>query len=213
MMQVGATVRKSRMKQAQERVLDTGMRLFREFGYANTTIDMIAEAAGVGVSTVYKYFGSKPGLVREMWRKRLEIFTKLGGEVIANAKAEPVDAIVDLLNAYKIDGVLLQRDILLEGANQDLGYSPEFQGVREQVDALIIGQLSTLLTTLAQRGAINPFLDRTEIAHIIYAQLNERFQYYLTHSASDFDTEWDRLAKRVRMLFEPWRVHQPKTGH
>jgi AcrR family transcriptional regulator len=46
------------------RVLDTATRLFIEQGYAATSIDAIAEAAGVGRSTVFTAAGGKPWLLK-----------------------------------------------------------------------------------------------------------------------------------------------------
>ncbi|MDQ6648877.1 MAG: TetR/AcrR family transcriptional regulator [Actinomycetota bacterium] len=45
-------------------VLASARRLFLADGYALTTIGSVAGDAGVSVETVYKAFGSKPGLVR-----------------------------------------------------------------------------------------------------------------------------------------------------
>src|ERR1700756_4001655 len=45
-------------------VLDAATRLFVERGYARTSIDAIAEAAGVGRSTVFAAAGGKPGLLK-----------------------------------------------------------------------------------------------------------------------------------------------------
>jgi AcrR family transcriptional regulator len=45
-------------------VLDTATRLFIERGYAGTSIDLIAETAGVGRSTVFSAAGGKPWLLK-----------------------------------------------------------------------------------------------------------------------------------------------------
>lgn len=44
-------------------MLDVARRLFAERGYAETTMDAIAEEAGVAVPTLYAAFGSKRGLL------------------------------------------------------------------------------------------------------------------------------------------------------
>jgi AcrR family transcriptional regulator len=48
-------------------VLEAARRLFLEQGYAATTVAAIAADAGVSVETVYKGFGSKPGLVKAVF--------------------------------------------------------------------------------------------------------------------------------------------------
>jgi AcrR family transcriptional regulator len=47
-------------------MLDAARRLFLAHGYADTTMPMIAEEAGVSVQTLYKAFENKPGLVKAL---------------------------------------------------------------------------------------------------------------------------------------------------
>ncbi|MFE9960445.1 TetR/AcrR family transcriptional regulator [Micromonospora sp. NPDC005299] len=60
----GAT---ARGEQTRQLILDTAMRLFRERGYARTTMRAIAQEAGVAVGNAYYYFGSKEHLVQEFY--------------------------------------------------------------------------------------------------------------------------------------------------
>ncbi len=52
-------------------VLGAAEDLFLANGYAATTIDAIASAAGVSAETIYKVFGNKPGLVRAIHDRAL----------------------------------------------------------------------------------------------------------------------------------------------
>ena len=64
-----------RRKQAlhtRDTIVAAARELFLGDGYAATTIASIAEAADVSVETIYKGFGSKPGLVRAISEKGLE---------------------------------------------------------------------------------------------------------------------------------------------
>jgi AcrR family transcriptional regulator len=61
-----STGRQRQAGQTRASVLDAAERLFIADGYAATTIAGIAAAAGVSVETIYKSFGSKPGLVRAL---------------------------------------------------------------------------------------------------------------------------------------------------
>ncbi|MFE9653399.1 TetR family transcriptional regulator [Micromonospora sp. NPDC006431] len=60
----GAT---ARGEQTRQLILDTAMRLFRERGYARTTMRAIAQEAGVAVGNAYYYFGSKEHLIQEFY--------------------------------------------------------------------------------------------------------------------------------------------------
>src|SRR5919112_1777938 len=53
-------------------ILDAAARLFERDGYAATTMEAIAAAAGVALKTVYVVFETKSGLLRALWDLRLK---------------------------------------------------------------------------------------------------------------------------------------------
>jgi AcrR family transcriptional regulator len=50
------------------RILDAALRVFAERGYHGTSVPEVAEAAGIGVGTLYRYFETKDDLVNEVFR-------------------------------------------------------------------------------------------------------------------------------------------------
>lgn len=68
-----------RQRQAQATrslIVEAARNLFLERGYTNTTIEAIADQAGVAGSTVYAAFGSKRGIlraIRETWHHQTHI--------------------------------------------------------------------------------------------------------------------------------------------
>ncbi|MDQ6716220.1 MAG: TetR/AcrR family transcriptional regulator [Actinomycetota bacterium] len=52
-------------------VVDAAERLFRDAGYAATSVASVADEAGVSVQTVYRTFRGKPGLVRAIYERGL----------------------------------------------------------------------------------------------------------------------------------------------
>ncbi|MFF0819122.1 TetR family transcriptional regulator [Micromonospora haikouensis] len=56
-----------RGEQTRRLILDTALRMFRERGYARTTMRAIAQEAGVAVGNAYYYFGSKDHLIQEFY--------------------------------------------------------------------------------------------------------------------------------------------------
>ena len=59
-------VRGERARQTRQRVTEAATTLFLQDGYASTSLAAIANTAGVSVDTVYKTFGSKIGLLKEV---------------------------------------------------------------------------------------------------------------------------------------------------
>ncbi|MEJ7775753.1 MAG: helix-turn-helix domain-containing protein, partial [Nocardioidaceae bacterium] len=86
-----ASQRRLKAEQRRRAVLDAAQKLFFSQGYAATSITGIAEAAGVSPETVYKGFGGKPGLVRELRAHAL-----LGaGPVPAEDRSDQLRKLVD----------------------------------------------------------------------------------------------------------------------
>src|SRR5437588_8072178 len=55
-----------RSRQTRRRILQAACELFVDQGYGATTVQGIAERAGVAVQTVYFAFGNKPSLLKEL---------------------------------------------------------------------------------------------------------------------------------------------------
>ncbi len=82
-----STHRQRQAQQTQALIVDAAQRLFFEQGYGVTTIEAVAEAAGVAVSTVYNIFGSKRGVlkaIRERWHEQSQV-----KDIYAAAMSEP----------------------------------------------------------------------------------------------------------------------------
>ena len=68
------SLRERSRQRARQDLLDAGAELFREHGYAETTISAIAEAAGMSRRSYFRYFRSKEDLVLSMEDQPLEYF-------------------------------------------------------------------------------------------------------------------------------------------
>jgi AcrR family transcriptional regulator len=60
----------------RELILDTAERLFAQHGHDNTSMRQITGAAGVNLSAVNYHFGSKDGLVQEVFQRRVAALNK-----------------------------------------------------------------------------------------------------------------------------------------
>lgn len=56
-------LRELKKKRTREAIQDHALRLYREQGYANTTLEEVAAAAEVSPSTLFRYFPTKPDTV------------------------------------------------------------------------------------------------------------------------------------------------------
>ena len=59
---------------SRARLIDAAAELFGEVGYNATTLDSVADRAGLHVQTLYRHFPSKPDLATGLWQRSLETF-------------------------------------------------------------------------------------------------------------------------------------------
>lgn len=79
-------------EKTKQKILDTTIEMISEKGYAPTTTKEIAEKAGVSEGTIFKYYGSKKDLLREIVNKTIEEFKDYSvNEAIPEVFAESQD--------------------------------------------------------------------------------------------------------------------------
>ena len=66
-------------------ILDAALDLFVERGYYGTPVPLVAEHAGVGAGTIYRYFKSKEDLVNTLYR---QVKQSLANFVLAGVKQD-----------------------------------------------------------------------------------------------------------------------------
>ncbi|HXT89637.1 MAG TPA: TetR family transcriptional regulator [Trebonia sp.] len=100
-------------------VLGAARSLFGRNGYAQTSVDEIADAARVTKGAVYHHFANKQALFRAVYAQTgadaQDRVIQAGG--LAGAEAQPVDQIVAMMSAY-LDASLdpeFRRIILIDG--------------------------------------------------------------------------------------------------
>jgi AcrR family transcriptional regulator len=66
-----AEPRQQRSRDTYERVLDVAAEIFEEYGYAGTTTNKVAEAAGISIGTLYHYIPDKDALLYALAERHL----------------------------------------------------------------------------------------------------------------------------------------------
>lgn len=84
------------------RLLDTAEQVFAEYGYEGTSTRRIAHAAGLNLSLINYYFGSKEALYQEVFRQKLSDLHARLLHITSRADKAP-DKLTQFINIY-IDG-------------------------------------------------------------------------------------------------------------
>ncbi len=162
----------------QALIVDTSCELFLQQGYGATTIEAIADRAGVSVSTVYAIFKNKRGIlrsIREAWHRKSEqhniyqqaleqVDAACRFELAAHATRRQWETGASMIDIYKsaaaIDG---------EAAAE---LDQALQGRREALDRFIAASAHMFRRDLTQEKAAAIYCALTQAE--VYQELVER---------------------------------------
>jgi AcrR family transcriptional regulator len=141
------------------RVLAAAERLFADRGVAGTTMDDIAQAAGVGKGTLYRRFGDRSGLALALLdeRERALQHAILRGPPPLGPGAPPGERLVAFVAAMA-DLLEANTDLIVDAENAAVGAryrSGAYAGFRMHVRVLV--------------AAARPDLDADVIADLLFA--------------------------------------------
>ena len=175
----------------RERILAAARELFAERGI-DTTLDDVADRAGVGVGTVYRRYPNKDALLDELFEEGITEFVTLADESLANP--DPWQALIGFIERLE-EGFAANRALeqlvmhstrgqqrsahareqlmepiaaLVERAKADNKLRPDFE-------AADIAMIHTMLSAVVRETqAVSPDLWRRYFAFIVDGLANER---------------------------------------
>ena len=176
--------------QRREQLIETAIPVFAEQGFHATSMNDVAEAAGVTKPVLYQHFSSKRDLF-------VELLDEIGNqlrETIAKATADaegPREQFEQGFGAY-FDYVGTHTDafrvLFGAGARRD----PEFASFTRAVEASIAEAIAELIVVEG-----HPAEDREMLAHAIVGMTEAASRYWLAH---DRTPDVDVLSAKVARL-------------
>ncbi|MEU9506548.1 helix-turn-helix domain-containing protein [Micromonospora sp. NPDC048170] len=172
-----------RSRQTRRRILQAAHELFVEQGYGATTLQGVAERAGVAVQTIYFAFGNKPSLLKEL------VDVTIAGD------DEPIPT--------------LQRDWFLDAVAADTAEAQLRAHVRGTCD--VLQRVAPIMDVLRAAGGQDPSLAglwqqdsdprlevQTVAARSLLAKPDARAQLSVEHAA---DVLFGLLSPELYLLF------------
>ncbi len=157
--------RQARSRAARSMVREQAMRLFLRDGYAATTVEMIAETAGISRRTFFRYFESKEDVVTT---RSEDLGARLGENYRARPASEP--PVVAMRAAFQPVIAEYARDPVRTRAILRLSAeTPELRGRYRDVQALWI---ATLASEVARRHPDEGPLHSELLSAVSLAALN-----------------------------------------
>lgn len=164
--------RSAQARRTRRRVVDAARRLFVRDGYAATTIQALADEAGVAVQTVYAAFGSKLEVLRQLFDISIagddaDVALADRPEWRAWQSEQHVDNV--LASFAKANLAVCERTADVVGVvGEAAGSHPEIARIWEQAEAGRYEDQRTLTDHLAHHELLRPDLTRQQAADIVW---------------------------------------------
>ena len=199
--------RESRARQTRLLIIEAGLRLFLEQGYVSTTVQAIAQEAGVAPATIYQAFGTKHAILA----------AALDITVAGDDSPLPVLDRDWVAAARREADPRRQLRLIIEGACRIAARTAPLKEVlrdaaaTEQAARELIGQdharrhrtQETLVDVVIDRRALRPGIDRQRAVDTFYALVNSATYELLVTRQGWTTTDWqDWIADLIeRELF------------
>ena len=193
------TLRDERARVTRRRIADAASILFRSRGYGATTLQAVADEAGVAVQTVYAVYGSKAGILNELRDSVLRqpeadaLFEEALGERKAETKLTLFARSIRRRWEFGHDVVEIHRDAAATDASVRAGVEQVLERRRAGIDRLartLEGQLAPGID-VAHASAVIDALTLPEV----YAELTD-----VGHWDADAFEEWLAQSLKSQLL-------------
>jgi AcrR family transcriptional regulator len=203
------TSRSDQRRATRRRIIDAAAALFIEHGYATTTLEQMAERAGVAVQTVYFHYGNKRTLLKEA----VDLAAAGDDEPVAvlerpwNEAMHAADDIDEVLAIWARNGAeIFERIAPIMGVVRDAAVvdaeMAEQWATNEDQRLTAFRELATLLD---DRGDLRADLDVEQATDLVFALNSVEVYLLLTRGRGWATEQWERwLTDTLRAsLVEP----------
>lgn len=193
---------RARQKAARKtQMLEAARALFLANGYGKTSIEAIAEAAEVGVATVYTYFETKEGLAAAIIQKDVGQTIEEADELVKSLLHDPMESIISIVGIFADFKKYISAELLKEFVIQAKQDGP----IHEQMAWAHECQVTSIekVIRLGQNAERVSMSLNARLAAELIIDLLDRHISRAT-SASDASKYAGKLDAYLRLLFEYW---------
>lgn len=200
-----ASLRDRMRQQQRDIVLDVASELFIAKGFRATTLSAIAEQAGVGIATLFRYFRTKEGVLAALSRRDTEKTLAQAREVAAAPDEDPGTTIFGICAA--IFEMHRMPSTQIRGQTRiwlliPTGH-PETDDVVKSSDHELQEVIQGVLKHYRSVGRIDPGLDLQDLAIVIFAVFYHHYLAVALDPTMKVEAVLKELRRRLPMLFPP----------
>lgn len=167
-----STRRQAQARETRRQILETARSLFVELGYAGTTIEAIAQGAGVAPETIFASFGNK----RTLLAKLLDISVGGDDQAIPLLQRSGPQAVLQesdpqqqmQLFAADISGILARVAPVFAVMRVAAKTEPEIAELLSGILEERLGNMAQFVQSMASHGGLREDLDDTQAAETVW---------------------------------------------
>ena len=153
-----------RTERKKESIRQAALDLFNQFGIDKVSVSDVAQQAGVSHVTIYKYFGSKDGLVSDIIKMRFMSQLQRLQEILKSKKS-----FADKLEELLLDKVHSTLPLFEEMTQKAIASNPELRKYFESVLKVDMPQIYlAFIDEGIKEGLIDPHIPRETILLYLY---------------------------------------------
>lgn len=178
----------------RERILDAALDIFSRFGFRGSTLDQIAERAGLSKPNLLYYYSGKEEIHRELLTRLLEKWLAPLQEI--NPNGDPISEIVK----YVRKKLEMAQDSPRESrlfANEIIQGAPVIEGFLRSELRVLVDDAAQLMDSWSHQGKIAP----VNAKHLIFSI------WATTQHYSDFDAQVKMVLGTEETPFEAATEH------
>ncbi len=198
-----STLRARQKQERQDRIVGSAKALFKKVGFDRTTIESIADAAGVSSVTVHNYYGTKSGVLLALVNESDSLLIEKLEASLPTADIELLE--LTLMFARQImDHAIatLEKNIwrqVVAAVTSDAGsqLSMAYRKLDQQLADVLVRRIES-----AQRaGTLQPQIDALHLGRALFQLQNARFIQFISFDGMTQDEIELRLRNDLTALF------------
>ena len=200
-MAVKSSLRERQKIRRRTDILNAGRALFNRRGYSSTSMEAIADAAEVGIATVYNYFGTKGRLLADILQPDFDSLYQQGEDLLAQPPKDPEPGVLALIDIYqRFQGNWERKDLLIAIMGPGLSAEPALDELSREAESKVKHQLGTLLSEYQVSGKIRKGIDTEDASLIIFYIFNQHFIQFVSQDTAKFAEMKAAMDRQIRFI-------------
>jgi AcrR family transcriptional regulator len=196
-------LREKKKRETEERILRVSRETFMTKGYAETTVDEIAENAGIGVGTLYNYFRSKAEIFIAVMTDEIDMDGEDTVLLESDLEHDAVKIVMDYMwkhfsVAVKM-GKKMWKELFFVMMSAGKSDNVLFSGIAK-LDYRLIDKLERFLRAMQDRNIFQPDFDAAEASYAVYSVLMIQIMFYVYTDAT-LEDFIQRIERQIRFIF------------